>query len=130
MSTMVIDGERVRDIPPHTVQVNRPAARPCRSTGPQVRLTRRGRIAVVLMVLAMSYLVLAMLSAPAASTGRIHHAPAHTVIVEPGQTLWDIARATAPREDPRDMVQQIVQLNSLRDPASIRPGQPLDIPSP
>jgi Tfp pilus assembly protein FimV len=129
MSTMVINGERVRDVPPRTVQVNRPTAPPCRQSASQVRLTRRGRIALVLVVLALSYVVLTMLSAPAASTGHVHHAPAHTVVVEPGQTLWDIARSAAPREDPREVVQQIVDLNSLPDPGSIRPGQPLNVPA-
>jgi hypothetical protein len=126
---MVINGERVRDVPHQIAHVDRPKAPPCRQSASQVRLTRRGRLALVLVVLALSYVVMTMLSAPAASTGHVHHAPAHTVVVEPGQTLWDIARAAEPREDPRRVVQQIVELNSLADPGSIRPGQPLNIPA-
>lgn len=96
---------------------------------PHLRLTRRGRLLVVVAVLALAFGLLTMLSAPAASTGQVRHVPARTVVVQPGQTLWDIARAVAPQSDPRDEIAEIVDLNSLPDPGAIRVGQPLDIPT-
>jgi nucleoid-associated protein YgaU len=109
----------------------RPARpRPSTATGdPPLRLTRRGRLVVVLAVLAMAYVALTMMSAPAASTGQVRHVRAHTVVVTPGETLWDIARSVAPESDPRDVVAEIVDLNSLTDPGAIRVGQPLDVPA-
>lgn len=95
---------------------------------PEVQLTRRGRLVLLVAVLGAVFAVLTMLSAPAASTGQTRHSSAHTVVVEPGQTLWDIAASSAPGEDPRDVIAQIVDLNSLPDSGSIRVGQPLYIP--
>jgi nucleoid-associated protein YgaU len=144
MSSMVIDVERVhtsrgRPSPSRgAAGLSRRAegrgrpARPGPSTAtgdPPLRLTRRGRLVVVLVVLGLAYLGLTMVSPPAASTGQVRHVRAHTVVVTPGETLWDIARSVAPESDPRDVVAKIVDLNSLSDPGAIRVGQPLDVPA-
>ena len=51
-----------------------------------------------------------------------------TVLVEPGQTLWAIARAEVGAEgDPRPYIQQIRQLNDLPT-SSLRVGQRLALP--
>jgi len=50
-----------------------------------------------------------------------------TVVVHPGDTLWSIARNTAPEEDPRAVVDAIVDLNAL-DGVGLRPGQVLQLP--
>jgi nucleoid-associated protein YgaU len=144
MSSMVIDVERVhssrgrpspsRDAaaPSRRAEGRGQPARPRPSTAtgdPPLRLTRRGRLVLVLVVLALAYAGLTMVSAPAASTGQVRHVRAHTVVVTPGETLWDIARSVAPESDPRDVVAEIVDLNSLTDPGAIRVGQPLDVPA-
>jgi nucleoid-associated protein YgaU len=144
MSSMVIDVEQVdsslgrpgpsRDAAGGSRRAEgrgRPARpRPSTATGdPPLRLTRRGRLVVVLVVLALAYAGLTMVSAPAASTGEVRHVRAQTVVVTPGETLWDIARSVAPESDPRDVVAEIVDLNSLTDPGAIRVGQPLDVPA-
>ena len=50
------------------------------------------------------------------------------VVVEPGDTLWDIARRTGPPgADPRRQVDVLRQLNGLSNPL-IYPGQPLRVP--
>jgi Tfp pilus assembly protein FimV len=95
---------------------------------PAVRLTRRGRLVVLLAVLAMAFAALVMFGSPALSTGTAHHAPARTVVVQPGQTLWDIAGQVAPGQDVRAVVDEIVDLNALSDAGAIRPGQPLYVP--
>ncbi len=93
-----------------------------------VRLTRRGRLVVLLAVLAAVLVVFAMRSAPAASTEVVHHPHLTTVVVSPGQTVWDIARRASPGSDPRTVVAQIEQLNALPDAGSIEVGQPLFVP--
>jgi nucleoid-associated protein YgaU len=94
-----------------------------------VRLTRRGRIAVVLLALLAAFAVLALRSAPAASTDVVHHPALRTVIVTPGQTLWDIARRAEPTADPREVVAQIEEINGLSDGGLLRVGQPLRVPA-
>jgi hypothetical protein len=51
----------------------------------------------------------------------------HTMVVQPGQTLWQIARALDPGADPRDTVQRIVDANALRG-AEIEAGRTLVLP--
>lgn len=53
--------------------------------------------------------------------------PAWTHVVEQGETLWELARQAAPREDPRGVVERLVEANHLRG-AAIRPGQRLVLP--
>lgn len=48
------------------------------------------------------------------------------VVVQPGDTLWDIARTQMPEEDPRDAVARIRELNQLPS-AQIFPGQVLTL---
>jgi nucleoid-associated protein YgaU len=106
-------------------------ARPQASTQPPpvMRLTRRGRLVVVLTVLVATLGFFAMRGAPAASTDVVHHPRTTTVIVSPGQTVWDIANQVAPQADTRSMVAEIEELNSLSDAGSIRVGQPLLVPA-
>jgi LysM repeat protein len=49
------------------------------------------------------------------------------VVVQPGQTLWSIAVRAEPTADPRVVVQQIIDANSLASPA-IEPGEVLRVP--
>lgn len=72
--------------------------------------------------------VFAQQSGPAESTSVVHHPHLSTVVVEPGQTVWDIARSVSGDSDPRQVVAEIEQLNSLSDAGSIRVGQPLFVP--
>lgn len=107
--------------PYHSVVTTRRAER--------VRLTRRGRLAIFLTVLAVIMAGLLLLAGPATSTSTTHHAPTRSVVVGPGETLWDIAGRVAPGEDPRSVIAEIVQLNALTDAGSVRVGQQLDVPA-
>lgn len=49
------------------------------------------------------------------------------VVVQPGQTLWSIAVRAEPAADPRLVVQQIMDINSLSG-AGIQAGQVLWVP--
>ena len=94
-----------------------------------MRLTRRGRslvraFAVVLVV------VVFMLVAPglAKGDGPDRPAPRVTYVVESGDTLWSIARRVAPGQDPRPVVDGLIEANNLR--GGLQAGQELSIPVP
>ncbi|WP_434618843.1 LysM peptidoglycan-binding domain-containing protein [Arthrobacter sp. A5] len=99
----------------------------------QLRLTRRGRLVLMgipLMLSAIAVLLLAgFITSPAqASTGAnspgVH---ASKVTVMAGQTLWSIASASDPSRDPRDVVADILELNSLTT-SVVQPGQQVYVP--
>jgi nucleoid-associated protein YgaU len=50
------------------------------------------------------------------------------VVVQPGDTLWSIAAARYPGDDPRARVDQIERLNNLSSPA-IEAGETLRLPA-
>ncbi|WP_329521697.1 LysM peptidoglycan-binding domain-containing protein [Spirillospora sp. NBC_01491] len=50
-----------------------------------------------------------------------------TVVVEPGDTLWEIAVGVDSGADPRVIVQRVMDLNGLSD-AFVQPGQELRLP--
>lgn len=77
-----------------------------------VRLTRRGRLFLVL-VLATLLLVAFSLGRTSASAGRDRLVARPTTVVQPGETLWTIARRVAPAADPRATVDRLVRLNDL-----------------
>jgi Tfp pilus assembly protein FimV len=95
----------------------------------RVRLTRRGRalartLAIVLVVAAF------LLVAPglAMGDGPDRPAPRVTYVVQPGDTLWSIARRVAPGQDPRPVVDGLIEANDVRD--GLQAGQELSIPVP
>jgi nucleoid-associated protein YgaU len=53
---------------------------------------------------------------------------AHRYVVRQGDTLWDIASRLEDGSDPRGLMDAIASTNHV-DPASIRPGQTLLVPS-
>jgi len=96
--------------------------------GTPVRLTRRGRIVVVMAFLAALVGGGAVLGhAPSQAAGRVHHVAPRTITVAPGETLWTVAERIAPRVDPRLVVTQIQQLNHLRSPQLLA-GMQLVVP--
>jgi Tfp pilus assembly protein FimV len=92
-----------------------PRARSARPAEPVLRLTRRGRVVAFLTFLLAACAVLVfMLSGAATGTPeRGTPVPVKVVQVEPGDTLWSIATRAAPGEDPRDLIDEIEELNSL-----------------
>ncbi len=93
-----------------------------------LRLTRRGRLCLLLLA--------AVLVATAFSAGRASAAaggaeptrpPTGSVVVQRGDTLWSVARGMAPSHDPRVTVERLRRLNHLPT-AELRPGQRLLLP--
>jgi LysM domain len=104
--------------------------------GHGVRLTRRGRLAIVGIAAGLVLAVVAALWL-AAATGvqAANHglAPAMVyksmtpVVVQPGQTLWTIALRAEPAADPRIVISQIMEFNALSSDVVV-PGERLWVP--
>jgi LysM repeat protein len=108
-----------------------PAVRPA-----PIRLTRRGRIVVGtltgIVVAALAALIWLAVAGQAqasgdAKVGRSTGGTVARVVVQPGQTLWGIASQVDPGADPRVIIPQIVDMNSLSSTA-INVGQVLWVP--
>jgi hypothetical protein len=109
-------------------QASRGAAAPA-----PLRLTRRGRI-VVAAAAALLVILLSLLATGATARATSHTAPSRgadrnlsQVIVLPGQSLWSVAQTADPNADPRQVMQQIIELNSLAGDV-IQAGQRLWVP--
>ena len=50
------------------------------------------------------------------------------ITVQQGESLWAVARRVAPRNDPREVMAQIVRLNDLSD-SQLQIGQQLLLPA-
>ena len=95
-----------------------------------MRLTRRGRLVLVLAFL-LAALVAMVLSGGFAAAGRDggHAAvPVRVVQVQPGDTLYGIAGELARPGHVRDMVHRIQQLNSMSG-SSLQVGDTLAVPA-
>ena len=100
------------------------ATRPGPTMSPEVY--RRRRLAVVAVIVG---LVLGLASfgrqADATRTPEAQAAEAVLVVVQPGDTLWEIARSLTPEGDPRPLVEE---LSELAGGGTLQPGQLLTIP--
>jgi Tfp pilus assembly protein FimV len=85
----------------------------------------RARALAIVLVVAVFLLVAPGL---ARSDGPDRPAPRVTYVVEPGDTLWSIARRVAPGHDPRPVVDGLIEANDLR--GGLQVGQELSIPVP
>ena len=108
------------DRPVISGQVLRPAQ-------PGIKLTVRGRRLVALLALlpiVAAFLLIGTRSAQAETA-----MPATAIIkIEAGQTLWDVAVAIAPNEDPRATIWTIKALNGLKT-SEVQAGQALVVPA-
>ena len=100
-------------------------AAPRRST---VRLTRRGRVVVVLAGLLVALAAAFVLAGGAVGTEQPGTAPATEVVqVAPGDTLWGIASEIATDGDVRGVMNEIERLNALES-TGLAAGQKLRVP--
>jgi LysM repeat protein len=91
-----------------------------------VRLTARGRLCVAIAILLVSAALLLVAHQSWTSPKGAVPAVPSAVVVQPGDTLWSIARAVAPHQDPRVVVDRLVERNGIRASALV-PGQVLRI---
>ena len=95
----------------------------------ELRLTRRGRVVVLLLFLAVLMgAVLALGGYSAASDARGPAAATRTLVVEEGDTLWGIAARLAEGGDVRETVHELEELNALPGPELVE-GQRLAVPT-
>jgi LysM repeat protein len=93
-----------------------------------LRLTRRGRLVLLLLLMGLAFVAFSTTrTATQAGTGPASPATRY-VTVHPGETLWQLARAVAPADDPRDTVDRIRDLNGL-DTTVVQAGQRLVVPA-
>ena len=96
--------------------------------GPLLVLTPRGRRLLGLVGLAL-IAVMVLLGGRAVAGSPAEPIAVDTYTVSGGETLWSIAAAyTAPREDVRDTVAELVELNG-RASASLRAGEQILVPA-
>ena len=106
---------------------SRPA--PKRLAGEHIRLTRRGRLVLLGAAVLCMLLGFSLGSTLSSTAGSISPpAASHSIVVQPGQTLWGIATQVAPHADPRATVQQIIVLNHLPS-TGLQAGETLAVPS-
>jgi hypothetical protein len=93
-----------------------------------IRLTRRGRRVIALLAIipiALTFLLIGMRGA-VATDGTVQ-SETQSVVVKPGQSLWDVAVAISPNTDPRETIWLIQQLNTM-ETSEVLAGQALIVP--
>jgi nucleoid-associated protein YgaU len=92
-----------------------------------LRLTRKGRLAITfsaaLLVLAG---VFALAPSGAEASNTSNSAGVIEVIVSPGDSLWSIAKAAKPDQDPRETIYEIKAMNLIQG-SQVFPGQIIQI---
>jgi LysM repeat protein len=121
---------------PARVEAVRPSVRRERAVAPTsripapTRLTTRGRVVAVLLLVVAVFLLVSLATRGASSEAGTSPAQAATayVTVQPGETLWQIAQRVAPQMDVRDAVDRLRQLNGLST-TTVQAGQRLLVPT-
>lgn len=94
-----------------------------------LRLTRRGRLVVLVVALVvLAVLVIAFGPSTAATGGAGAPIASRTVTVEPGHTLWQIASEANPNGDIRQTVDDIMRVNSLPSAGALQMGTEIAVP--
>lgn len=103
------------------------ARRPVPGT-PGVRLTRRGRVTLLLLFLGLALALFTMLGGHSAATDEAGlPMPTRTVVVGEGDTLWEIASDIAAPGETREMIHYLEELNALPGPSLVQ-GQRISVP--
>ncbi|WP_250001620.1 LysM peptidoglycan-binding domain-containing protein [Actinoplanes sp. M2I2] len=92
-----------------------------------LRLTRRGRAVVLGLLIVLASLASAVLFTTASRAEELPAGPPPTIVVRPGDTLWDIAAASVPARDGQAAVEELRRLNGLSS-YGVRPGDVLILP--
>jgi hypothetical protein len=106
-------------------RVRRTAVRRRSEERPRVRLTRRGRVVLLGLLLVLATFGVALAAPASEAADPAGSAP--IAVVQPGDTLWSVMERHAPGGDPFVTIEQIRRLNRLPD-YTIHPGQRLALP--
>ncbi|MEO7147453.1 MAG: LysM peptidoglycan-binding domain-containing protein [Terrimesophilobacter sp.] len=102
-----------------------------RTVSSRLHITRRGRVVLTALVsapLMVAAVVIAVNGGIATAGAGVTGNDFSYVTVEPGQSLWQLAKSIAPTADPRDVIADIAILNGL-DGSVVHPGERLAIPA-
>ena len=122
MTTMTLDRPFLDTAFPNAARVTRPRS--------VVRLTRRGRVVVVVAALLVAFAIGVFVTAAGSVATQRPGSPEPTRIVQvgTGDTLWGIAAELADDGDVRAVMEEIKQLNAL-DSGVLQAGQRLVVPA-
>jgi len=98
---------------------------------PHLRLTKRGRAVITTLAatpLVIVALYFALNGGMANATLESAGGSFEYITVEAGQSMWQLASDLAPQADPREVIEQVVQLNGLES-SDVYPGQQLAVPA-
>lgn len=116
---------------PAGVRVSGAAASSARTpvtSAAHLRLTARGR-AVLWVLAAVAVVLVSLIGSQASADGPVAAQEVVRHVVQPGETLWQIAESVAaPSQDVRDVVVELVRLNEL-PAAGLMAGQVIVVPS-
>lgn len=118
-----------------TMDFGTPRVRSHPTVQPALRLTARGRMVIrataALLLAVVGYTVLGLVSGVAVSASDdARTRPAHSVVVRPGETLWQIAARELPSMDPREGIAVIRLRNGLAAGDVLQAGSTIAIPQP
>lgn len=97
------------------------------STKQSLRLTKRGRLVVLVFAVVALFAALIMFGSFANATATNSGPATAVVVVQSGESLWSIAQSIAPNADPRATVNDIKDLNGLND-SVVSAGQSIVVP--
>lgn len=92
-------------------------------------LTRKGRLAITFSaaILALTG-VFALTTSTAEASNTLNSAGVIEIIVSPGDSLWSIAKAVKPNQDPRQTIYEIKAMNLIQG-SRVFPGQIIQVPA-
>lgn len=93
-----------------------------------IRLTQRGRLVVVAGLIAIIALLVVAGALRATAAPADPPAGWEPVLVQPGDTLWDLVQSRASVDDPRALIAQVKTVNQLTDSRLVS-GQQLLLPA-
>ena len=97
------------------------------STKQSLRLTKRGRLVVLVFVVVSLFTALIMFGSFANATATNAGPATAVVVVQQGESLWSIAQSIAPNADPRATINDIKDLNGFND-SVVSAGQSIVVP--
>jgi len=103
---------------------------------PRFTLSRKARLVrtavlLALLITGINLFVQFATGAQASNSSvsaKVATANLHYVSVRSGDTLWSLAQAYAPNQDPREWINQVVEINNLQS-IELMAGQRIAIPS-